>query len=107
MDLSEYRNRPVEHARVSSLLSLVPEEARSALDVGARDGQVAVLLADRVGSVVALDLELPKTEDPRVVCVPASSTYLGAINAMLRYLAAWAASKHALRADLLDFQDNC
>lgn len=76
MDLSEYRNRPIELARVSDLLELVPMDTQSALDVGARDGHISVLLADRVASVVALDLTRPQISDPRVVCMAGDATAL-------------------------------
>jgi hypothetical protein len=59
MDLDAYRQRDVERVRSSDLLRLVPVQAVSALDAGARDGHLSTLLADRVPRVVALDLLRP------------------------------------------------
>lgn len=75
-DLRAYRQRDSERERVADLLSLLPPTATSALDVGARDGHLSMLLADRGLQVTALDLELPQIADPRVRCVKGDATAL-------------------------------
>lgn len=69
MDLSEYRNSLREQERVSDLLALLPDRLESALDIGARDGFISRLLADRSSRVTALDLTLPAIPDSRIECV--------------------------------------
>jgi SAM-dependent methyltransferase len=67
MDLSTYRLQPSEQARREDLLRLLPSSFSSALDVGARDGYFSRLLAQRAAvRVVALDLQKPSIEYPRV-----------------------------------------
>ncbi len=69
MDLTEYRASSAERKRTEDLLELMPASGATALDIGARDGHFSVLLAERFERVVALDLEKPCIEHPRVVCV--------------------------------------
>jgi Methyltransferase domain len=76
MDLEEYRNSERERARVASLMELLPADLNSALDVGARDGFISRLLADRFASVTALDLEQPSIEHEKVICVKGDITGL-------------------------------
>jgi len=68
-DLTAYRGSIREQARVADLLGLIPAGGESALDVGARDGFVSLLLTGRFDKVTALDLSLPNIEHPAVVCV--------------------------------------
>jgi SAM-dependent methyltransferase len=77
MDLTAYRESPVECERVASLLGLLPPRLPAALDVGARDGHIARLLAERVDAVTALDLEQPAIADARIRCVKGDATRLG------------------------------
>lgn len=67
LDLSDYRASPQEVARVESLFNLLPNSGLKVLDIGARDGFMAILLAERFTSVTALDLEMPQIVHPRVV----------------------------------------
>lgn len=69
MDLNHYRAGAQEQVRIADLFALLPEKAKRALDVGARDGYLAVRLAERADEVVALDLERPVIAHPRVTCV--------------------------------------
>jgi len=69
MDLTDYRNSAREQQRVADLMALLPDGLRSALDIGARDGFLSRLLADRIGLVTALDLTLPQIDDSRIQCV--------------------------------------
>jgi ubiquinone/menaquinone biosynthesis C-methylase UbiE len=74
--LQEYRAHPHDVERVQRLFSLVPRKGVSALDVGARDGHLSVLLAERFERVVALDLATPAVEHPRVECVQGDAAAL-------------------------------
>ena len=67
MSLQAAREHPREQQRISDLMRLVPPNLARALDVGARDGYLASRLAETVSEVVAVDLELPKCSDPRVM----------------------------------------
>ena len=80
MDLTDYRNSSSEQQRLADLMGLVPGDAGSALDVGARDGHISTLLADRSLRVTALDLEKPKTADSRIHCVKGDITALELAN---------------------------
>lgn len=57
-----------EQARIASLLNLLPPGG-NALEVGARDGLITRLIADRYTDLVALDLERPAFTLPNVRCV--------------------------------------
>lgn len=67
--LRAYREHPREVERVSRLFGLMARSGPKALDVGARDGHLSVLLAERFERVVALDLNRPEVRHPRVDCV--------------------------------------
>ncbi len=58
-----------EKSRIRDLLALIPAHGESVLDIGARDGHLAMLLADQFSRVVALDLQRPAVADPRVESV--------------------------------------
>lgn len=55
---------------------MVPKGIDTALDVGARDGHLSRLLAQRATEVVALDLEPPSFQFDRVRCVAGNATHL-------------------------------
>ena len=76
MDLTEYRNSEKEKLRVGNLLELVPDGLQNALDIGARDGFITKLLADKIPSVTALDLEMPSFSHERIECVKGDATQL-------------------------------
>jgi hypothetical protein len=97
-DLTGYRNGDREKERIASLLSLLPRLIESALDVGARDGHVSRLLAERFPRVTALDLERPSIDHERIVCVrgdvramelPAASAELVLCTEVLEHIPAW------------------
>lgn len=69
-----YRRSDVEQLRTSDILRLLPAGCASALDVGARDGHFSRLVAERVPSVTALDLDMPSIDDPRIRCVQGDVT---------------------------------
>ena len=69
VDLSDYRSNEREQARIGDLLALLPARFDSALDIGARDGFISKLLAERCDAVIALDLNMPSIEHERVRCV--------------------------------------
>ncbi|MCL2658452.1 MAG: class I SAM-dependent methyltransferase [Betaproteobacteria bacterium] len=73
MDLSEYRGSTPEKQRTADLLRLMPDRGQHALDIGARDGHFSRLMADRFGSVVALDLNKPQIDHPKIQCIQASA----------------------------------
>lgn len=76
VDLAKYRQTESEQRRVADILQLVPGGSEVALDVGARDGYLSQLLADRVKSLTALDLETPSVSHPHVACVKGDVTQL-------------------------------
>ncbi|MDA3936211.1 MAG: class I SAM-dependent methyltransferase [Actinomycetota bacterium] len=74
MNLADYRSSPKEQERLTSLMELLPANAKTALDAGARDGFISRVLADSIESVTALDLETPEVDDARVHCVQGDIT---------------------------------
>ncbi len=64
--LTEYRASPGEQQRIADLFALLPVRGAAAIDIGARDCYLALRLAERFDRVVALDLEKPEVEDPRI-----------------------------------------
>lgn len=75
MDLRTYRQRPEEQERIADLMDLLPP-ARTALDVGAREGYISRQLATVYEEVVALDLVLPPIQEQRITCVVGDVTAL-------------------------------
>lgn len=75
--LDSYRQNTREQERIGSLFALVPEHGTSALDVGARDGYLAKKLAECFDSVIALDIEQPDIDHPRILPVKGDATCLG------------------------------
>lgn len=76
MNLTDYRNSALDRARVSDLMTLLPERGASVLDIGARDGFISKILADHFSLVTALDLEQPAIEHERIQCVKGDITAL-------------------------------
>jgi len=76
MDLTEYRNSDIEKERVADLMSFLPKQSGTALDVGSRDGFISGLLAQRYSQVTALDLELPDIRHERITCTKGDATAL-------------------------------
>lgn len=75
-DLHAYRASPSEQERIADVLRHIPAGRRTVLDIGARDGYISRLLADRIDSVTALDLTPPSIDDPRILCVAADASRL-------------------------------
>lgn len=75
-DLTAYRASPAEQERIEDLFRHVPARGHRALDVGTRDGFLAKLLAKRCSEVVALDLELPAIDHPRIIPVKGNAAAL-------------------------------
>ena len=70
MDLTEYRNKEIEKARISDLIALIPNDCQgAALDIGARDGWFSIFLAEKFSKVTVLDLEKPSIDHPAVECL--------------------------------------
>lgn len=76
MDLSVYRASPTEQVRIQNLFKMMPHRGERALDVGARDGYLARLLAERYEEVVALDLETPTVDHARIRAVKGNAAAL-------------------------------
>ncbi len=76
MDLQKYRASASEQEREKCIRSLLPADANKVLDIGARDGVYSMLFAERYEAVVALDLEKPKIEHPKIECVKGDVTCL-------------------------------
>jgi SAM-dependent methyltransferase len=76
MDVTEYRNSAREKERVADLMRLLPSGINTVLDIGARDGFISRLLAERFPTVTALDLDKPSIDHRRVHCVQGDVTGL-------------------------------
>lgn len=76
MDVAERRAAPSEKQRSEDLIKLFPGSGGIALDIGARDGHYSILLAERFERVIALDLEKPEVDHPRVQCVAGNAAHL-------------------------------
>jgi len=59
LNLAQYRETPDEIARTRDLVSLVPKNRRTVLDIGARDGHFSRILAEYFEVVTALDVVKP------------------------------------------------
>lgn len=75
-DLSTYRSSPAEQERIADLFALLPSSGALALDIGARDGFLAMKLAERFDEVVALDLDKPEIDHPDIEPVQGNVTDL-------------------------------
>jgi len=76
IDLSVYRASEREQARIRDLFGLTPKKRINALDIGARDGFLSILLAERFSHVVALDVDEPDVIHPRVEPVKGNASRL-------------------------------
>ena len=76
MDLGEYRGTGSEKQRVADLMSLLPHDMNSVLDVGARDGFISRELTKYSRTVTALDLEAPVIDHEKIRCVKGDVTAL-------------------------------
>ncbi len=79
MGLTDYPNKHTEKekARASDLMALLPDDSRGAvLDIGAGDGWLSLMLAERFDKVTVLDLKKPSIEHPRIQCVKGDATNL-------------------------------
>jgi len=76
MGRPEHSNSEREKARVADLMTLLPVNMDTVLDIGARDGMIARLLAERIPDVTALDLTLPAIDHQRIRCVKGDATKL-------------------------------
>lgn len=70
------RTSDQEQARARDLFELIPNQGKIALDIGARDGYFSRLLAERFDHVVALDLEKPHIDHPRIESVKGDARQL-------------------------------
>ena len=75
-DLSTYRSSPSEQKRIAAFFALLPSSGALALDIGARDGFLAMKLAERFDEVVALDLDKPEIDHPDIEPVQGNVTDL-------------------------------
>jgi hypothetical protein len=75
-DLSEYRASQREQERIKDLFGLIPESGLLALDIGARDGFLSRQLAQRFDRVIALDIDQPNIDHPRIQPVKGDVTHL-------------------------------
>ncbi len=76
MNLNVYRNSESEKKRIADLMGLLPDSVVSVLDIGARDGFISKLLAERCFIVTALDLETPAIDHENIHCVKGDTTAL-------------------------------
>lgn len=70
------RTSDQELARTRDLFDLIPHQGKVALDIGARDGYLSKLLAERFEHVVALDLDKPAIDHPRIEAVKGDASKL-------------------------------
>ena len=75
-NLAEWRSHQREQARIQDLFHLIPNKGETALDIGARDGYLSRLLAERFEHVVALDLEKPTIAHPRIEAIKGDASRL-------------------------------
>lgn len=74
--MASYRAGASEQERTDSLLEMTPAIGAQMLDIGARDGHFATLLAERFSKVIALDLKMPDIRIENVECVQGDVTDL-------------------------------
>lgn len=65
-----------EQERIESLMSMLPSDRRSVLDIGARDGFITAKIAQRGHGVTALDLTRPNITAPGIRCVQGNAACL-------------------------------
>lgn len=71
-----FRHMAREANRIRALFGFMPERGGTALDVGARDGYLSMLLAERFNHVTALDLDPPAFSLPSVSRVQGNAAHL-------------------------------
>jgi Methyltransferase domain len=76
LDMKTIRETPRETERIARLFELLPASGALALDVGARDGHMSLMLAHRFDRVVALDLNSVPIDHPKVECVQGDAAAL-------------------------------
>ena len=67
---------PQERQRIANLLELLPKGFQTVLEIGARDGYFSKLLLELFPAVTALDLTLPKIDQPGITPVAGDVTRL-------------------------------
>lgn len=77
---------PNEEIRVNDLLRLFPGTASEVLEIGARDGMITALLAQRYPRVIALDLEKPTFQIARCEPVQGNVCALDFPNASMDFI---------------------
>jgi len=75
-DLTAYYQSPAVRERIDNLLAIMPRERASVLDIGARNGYISGLLAERYAAVTALDLVPPERGADNVMVVQGDATLL-------------------------------
>jgi SAM-dependent methyltransferase len=70
------QDTPNERLRVQHLLEILPRNRKTVLEIGARNGKITRHLAERFEHVIALDLEKPKFDIPRVTNLQGDATKL-------------------------------
>lgn len=73
-DMTSYRNSPYEQERINHLIGLLHNKGDTVLDVGARDGYIAIMLTNLFSSVTALDLDKPHIKHDKIRCVKGDIT---------------------------------
>lgn len=76
IDLEKYPLPEMDQIRVADLIRILPQEGRTALDVGALWGYFSEYLSRHYEQVTALDLERPQWTLPRVTTVAGDITRL-------------------------------
>jgi ubiquinone/menaquinone biosynthesis C-methylase UbiE len=76
VDLTQYTQGGLEAERIADLMRHIPNGAHTALDIGARDGHLSKLLAERYESVTALDLKKPAIFHKNIQCVQGNASNL-------------------------------
>jgi SAM-dependent methyltransferase len=76
LDMKTIRETSRETQRIAQLFELVPSRGSLALDVGARDGHLSLVLAERFDRVVAVDLNSVPIDHPKVECLQADAAAL-------------------------------
>jgi hypothetical protein len=66
----------LEQERINNLISIIPKEYSTLLDIGARDGYISSLLSPYFKKVTALDLEKPRLAKENIIAVKGDVTHL-------------------------------
>lgn len=77
MEQRNFREGIQEQKRIQNLMELIPREPSGPLlDVGARDGYIALKLSESFGQIIALDLEKPEIRHDKITPVRGDITAL-------------------------------